>query len=119
MLLVSLVYCCYLCSFIILRLHLNVVNFDLNSCSHFFVISYFQLKPTQPWFSGILSEEDFELVNPHRAVFLRQLRDLASRKQRILKDRTLSDDQKNVQLAELALPNSADPSSGIRLEDLG
>ncbi|XP_012942946.1 E3 ubiquitin-protein ligase HECTD1 isoform X2 [Aplysia californica] len=77
------------------------------------------LKPSQPWFSGILSEEDFELVNPHRAVFLRQLRDLATRKQRILKDRTLSDDQKNVQLAELALPNPGDPNSAIRLEDLG
>ena len=77
------------------------------------------MKSTQAWFAGILSEEDFELVNPHRAVFLRQLRDLASRKQRILKDKSLTDDQKNVQLAELALPNPANLSCSVRLEDLG
>ncbi|KAK0043521.1 E3 ubiquitin-protein ligase HECTD1 isoform X5 [Biomphalaria pfeifferi] len=77
-----------------------------------------QFKSAQPWYAGILTEEDFELVNPHRAVFLQQLRDLAARKQRILKDRSLSDDQKNVQLAELALSNPGD-SSLIRLEDLG
>lgn len=75
-------------------------------------------KPTSPWFSGVLSEEDFEVIAPHRAAFLRQLRDLAARKGRILKDRSLTDDQKNVQLAELALPNPGQPSAAIRLEDL-
>ncbi|XP_071078576.1 E3 ubiquitin-protein ligase HECTD1-like isoform X2 [Haliotis cracherodii] len=72
-----------------------------------------------PWFAGILTEEDFEIVNPHRAAFLRQLRDLSAKKQRILKDKSLSEDQKNILLEELALPNPADPCMAVRLEDLG
>ncbi|RUS87649.1 hypothetical protein EGW08_004572 [Elysia chlorotica] len=79
----------------------------------------FQSKPVPAWFADILNEEDFESVNPHRASFLQQLRDLSARKQRILKDKTMSDDQKNVLLAELALPNPTDPNISIRLEDIG
>ncbi|PVD26171.1 hypothetical protein C0Q70_13840 [Pomacea canaliculata] len=71
------------------------------------------------WYSGILTEEDFELVNPHRAAFLQQLKELSARKQRILRDKTLSEDQKNIQLEQLALPNPHDPSTSVRLEDLG
>ncbi|GFO27459.1 E3 ubiquitin-protein ligase hectd1-like protein, partial [Plakobranchus ocellatus] len=78
-----------------------------------------QSKPVPAWFIDILNEEDFEAVNPHRASFLKQLRDLSARKQRILKDKTMSDDQKNVLLAELALPNPTDPNMSIRLEDIG
>ena len=72
-----------------------------------------------PWYSGILTEEDFEIVNPHRAIFLRQLRELSARKQRILRDRALSEDQKNIQLEQLALPNPQETSSCIQLEELG
>ena len=72
-----------------------------------------------PWYSGILTEEDFEIVNPHRAIFLRQLRELSARKQRILRDRALSEDQKNIQLEQLALPNPHETSSCIQLEELG
>ncbi|XP_041351620.1 E3 ubiquitin-protein ligase HECTD1-like isoform X2 [Gigantopelta aegis] len=72
-----------------------------------------------PWYTGILTEEDFELFNPHRALFLKQLKELSAKKQRILKDKTLSDDQKNILLEELALPNPLDSMSSIRLEDLG
>ena len=74
---------------------------------------------TSPWYAGILTEEDFEVFNPHRALFLKQLKELAAKKQRILKDKTLSDDQKNILLEELALPNPMDPMSSVRLEDLG
>ncbi|KAK7103616.1 E3 ubiquitin-protein ligase HECTD1-like isoform X2 [Littorina saxatilis] len=71
------------------------------------------------WYLGILTEEDFEIVNPHRAVFLRQLRELSARKQRILRDRSLSEDQKNIQLEQLALSNPHDTTSSIQLEELG
>ncbi|KAL8608279.1 hypothetical protein ACOMHN_042146 [Nucella lapillus] len=72
-----------------------------------------------PWYSGILTEDDFEVVDPHRAVFLRQLRELSARKQRILRDKGLSEDQKNIQLEQLALPSPQDASSSIQLEELG
>ncbi|KAK7477746.1 hypothetical protein BaRGS_00031034 [Batillaria attramentaria] len=78
-----------------------------------------QMRQQPAWYSGILTEDDFEVVNPHRAVFLRQLRELSARKQRILRDRSLSEDQKNIQLEQLALPNPHDPSSSIQLEELG
>ncbi|XP_076442551.1 E3 ubiquitin-protein ligase HECTD1-like isoform X4 [Babylonia areolata] len=72
-----------------------------------------------PWYSGILTEDDFEAVDPHRAVFLRQLRELSMRKQRILRDKGLSEDQKNIQLEQLALPSPQDASSSIQLDELG
>lgn len=78
-----------------------------------------QPKSQQAWFAGILNEEDFAVINPHRAAFLQQLHDLVDRKQRILKDKSLTDDQKNVLLAELALPSTEDSGVAIRLEDLG
>lgn len=72
-----------------------------------------------PWYAGILTDEDFEMVDPHRASFLKQLRELAARKQKILKDRSLSEDKKNLLLQQLALPNPGLPSAGVFLEDLG
>ncbi|BFZ12481.1 hypothetical protein BsWGS_15521 [Bradybaena similaris] len=78
-----------------------------------------QPKSQQAWFAGILNEEDFAVINPHRATFLQQLHDLVERKQRILKDKSLTDDQKNVLLAELALPSTEASGVPIRLEDLG
>ncbi|KAL5009008.1 hypothetical protein ScPMuIL_014589 [Solemya velum] len=67
---------------------------------------------TPPWYQGILKDEDFEIIDPHRAGFLRQLRDLADRKQKILKDRSLSEDRKNLLIQDLALENR------VHLEDL-
>lgn len=72
-----------------------------------------------PWYSGILSEEDLEYIDPHRSSFLKQLRELSSKKQKILKDKSMSEDQKNIALQELALPNPTIPSAGVFLEDLG
>ena len=71
-----------------------------------------------PWYAGILTEDDFGIVNPHRASFLRQLRELSSRKQRILRDRSVREDQKNIQLGQLLLPSIHDSGSSTRLEEL-
>jgi len=79
-------------------------------------------KPRQPetpaWYEGILTDEDFEMIDPHRATFLRQLKDLVNKKQRILKDRTLSPDQKNILIQQLGLQNPSEPGANYRLEDL-
>ena len=72
-----------------------------------------------PWYSGILSEEDLDFIDPHRSSFLKQLRELSAKKQKILKDKAMSEDQKNIALQELALPNPTIPSAGVFLEDLG
>ncbi|XP_052768700.1 E3 ubiquitin-protein ligase HECTD1-like isoform X1 [Mya arenaria] len=72
-----------------------------------------------PWFEGILEEEDLDSIDPHRSSFLKQLRELSARKQRILQDRSMSEDRRNVALQELALPNPTIPSAGVFLEDLG
>ena len=74
---------------------------------------------TPPWYDGILSEEDMDIIDSHKAGFLKQLRELSAKKQRILKDKALSEDQKNTKLQELALPDPKIPSAGVFLEDLG
>lgn len=79
----------------------------------------FRQPSTPPWYAGILTDEDLEIVNPHRAVFLKQLRELANRKQKIVNDKELSEDQKNLLLQELALENPSNPQMAVRLEDLG
>ncbi|XP_050406417.1 E3 ubiquitin-protein ligase HECTD1 isoform X3 [Patella vulgata] len=78
-----------------------------------------RISMTQAWYHGVLTDEDFELVDQHRATFLRQLRELAAKKQRILKDRSISEDQKNILLEELCLPGTDDHPMLVRLEDLG
>lgn len=72
-----------------------------------------------PWYEGILSEDDMDIIDPHRSGFLKQLRELAAKKQKIIKDKTMSEDQKNISLQELALPDPRIPSAGVFLEDLG
>lgn len=68
------------------------------------------------WFCGILTWEDLELIDPHRAHFLRQLQDLVDRKKMILKDKRLTEEEKKNEMQNLALDN---PSGlPIRLEDL-
>ncbi|XP_033735284.1 E3 ubiquitin-protein ligase HECTD1-like isoform X2 [Pecten maximus] len=74
---------------------------------------------TPAWYEGILNDDDFELIDPHRATFLRQLRELVSKKQRILKDKTLSPDQKNILIQQLGLQNPSVPGAIYRIEDMG
>ncbi|XP_069118347.1 E3 ubiquitin-protein ligase HECTD1-like isoform X3 [Argopecten irradians] len=74
---------------------------------------------TPAWYEGILTDDDFELIDPHRATFLRQLRELVNKKQRILKDKTLSPDQKNILIQQLGLQNPSEPGAIYRIEDIG
>ena len=66
-----------------------------------------------PWFSGLLNQSDFELVDPHRAKFLLQLQDLSERKQFILSNNLLSEAEKRMAIEELTLENPP-----VKLEDL-
>ena len=68
---------------------------------------------TAPWYAGLLNHGDFELVDPHRARFLHQLRDLVSRKQTILSNALLTEEEKNNRLQQLTLSNPP-----VKLEDL-
>ncbi|XP_075699792.1 E3 ubiquitin-protein ligase HECTD1 isoform X12 [Rhinoderma darwinii] len=85
--------------------------------------SEFILDPPKPkppaWFQGILTSEDFELVNPHRARFLRDIRELAVKRRHILSNRSLSEDEKNTQLQELMLKNPSGSGPPVSIEDLG
>lgn len=65
-------------------------------------------------FSGILTVDDLCEVDPERGKFLRELRELAARKQRIAQDNTLSLETKARQIQNLSLVSS----DGSRLEDL-
>ena len=68
-----------------------------------------------PWYAGLLTQDDFELVDPHRACFLRQLRDLSGCRNEILSDPRLDDDEKKRRLDQLTL----DDTSSASLDDLG
>lgn len=72
-----------------------------------------------PWYEGILSEDDLDIIDPNRSRFLKQLRELSAKKQKIMKDKTLSEDRRNIKLQDLALPDPRVPSAGVFLEDLG
>lgn len=72
-----------------------------------------------PWYEGILSEDDLDIIDPNRSRFLKQLRELSAKKQKIMKDKTLSEDKRNIKLQDLALPDPRVPSAGVFLEDLG
>ncbi|XP_046664774.1 E3 ubiquitin-protein ligase HECTD1 isoform X3 [Homalodisca vitripennis] len=72
------------------------------------------IEETKPWFSGILTVEDLYEVDPERGRFLRELRELVARKQRIVQDNTLSPETKARQIQNLSLVSS----DGSRLEDL-
>ena len=67
-----------------------------------------------PWYAGLLTQDDFILVDPVRAKFLQQLYDLSARKMALLADKELSAEERNNRLQELTLD---DPT--VRVEDLG
>ena len=69
---------------------------------------------TPSWYAGLLTQEDFELVDSHRAKFLRQLRELTNRKQQITCDASLSDEEKHNRVQRLTLD-----SPPCRLDELG
>lgn len=66
-----------------------------------------------PWYAGLLTHEDFELVDPHRARFMRHLRDLSARKAALMARSELTEEEKHNSLQQLTLDNPP-----VRLEDL-
>ncbi|XP_054433888.1 E3 ubiquitin-protein ligase HECTD1 isoform X5 [Pteronotus mesoamericanus] len=96
---------------------LSVGSFEEDSKSEFILDPP---KPKPPaWFNGILTWEDFELVNPHRARFLKEIKDLAIKRRHILSNKSLSEDEKNTKLQELVLKNPSGSGPPLSIEDLG
>ncbi|XP_045441164.1 E3 ubiquitin-protein ligase HECTD1 isoform X9 [Pipistrellus kuhlii] len=96
---------------------LSVGSFEEDSKSEFILDPP---KPKPPaWFNGILTWEDFELVNPHRARFLKEIKDLAIKRRQILSNKALSEDEKNTKLQELVLKNPSGSGPPLSIEDLG
>ncbi|XP_036397796.1 E3 ubiquitin-protein ligase HECTD1 isoform X3 [Megalops cyprinoides] len=92
-------------------------SFDEDSKSEFILDPP---KPKPPaWYHGILTWEDFELVNPHRAKFLKELKELAVKRRQILSNKSLSEDEKNTRLQGLMLKNPTGSGPPLSLEDLG
>ncbi|XP_047650424.1 E3 ubiquitin-protein ligase HECTD1 isoform X5 [Phacochoerus africanus] len=96
---------------------LSVGSFEEDSKSEFILDPP---KPKPPaWFNGILTWEDFELVNPHRARFLKEIKELAIKRRQILSNKGLSEDEKNTKLQELVLKNPSGSGPPLSIEDLG
>ncbi|XP_072478608.1 E3 ubiquitin-protein ligase HECTD1 isoform X6 [Notamacropus eugenii] len=96
---------------------LSVGSFEEDSKSEFILDPP---KPKPPaWFNGILTWEDFELVNPHRARFLKEIKDLAVKRRQILGNKSLSEDEKNTRLQDLMLKNPSGSGPPLSIEDLG
>ncbi|KAF7704192.1 hypothetical protein HF521_021264 [Silurus meridionalis] len=94
-----------------------ISSFDEDSKSEFILDPP---KPKPPaWFYGILTWEDFELVNPHRARFLKELKELAVKRRQILGNKGLSEDEKNTRLQCLMLKNPVGSGPPLCVEDLG
>lgn len=92
-------------------------SFDEDSKSEFILDPP---KPKPPaWYHGILTWEDFELVNPHRARFLKELKELAVKRRQILGNKSLSEDEKNTRLQGLMLKNPVGSGPPLSVEDLG
>nr|CAI5854600.1 unnamed protein product [Callosobruchus analis] len=69
----------------------------------------------RPWYHGILGEEDLHEIDPIRAAFLSQLRDLIRQKHKIAQDHQLSAEARSHQIQNLCLSHSSGP---VLLEDL-
>ncbi|KAM6973602.1 E3 ubiquitin-protein ligase HECTD1 isoform 3-T3 [Aplochiton taeniatus] len=95
----------------------SVGSFDEDSKSEFILDPP---KPKPPaWYHGILTWEDFELVNPHRARFLKEVKELAVKRRQILGNKSLSEDEKNTRLQDLMLRNPMGSGPPLCIEDLG
>ncbi|XP_077476679.1 E3 ubiquitin-protein ligase HECTD1 isoform X1 [Stigmatopora argus] len=95
----------------------SVGSFDEDSKSEFIMDPP---KPKPPaWYHGILTWDDFQLVNPHRASFLKEVKELAVKRRQILSSKFLSEDEKNTRLQELTLRNPLGSGPPLAIEDLG
>ncbi|XP_021440876.2 E3 ubiquitin-protein ligase HECTD1 isoform X3 [Oncorhynchus mykiss] len=95
----------------------SVGSFDEDSKSEFI------LNPPKPkppaWYHGILTWEDFERVNSHRAKFLKEMKELAVKRRLILGNNSQSEDEKNTRLQDLMLKNPLGSGPPLSVEDLG
>ncbi|XP_030767252.1 E3 ubiquitin-protein ligase Ufd4 isoform X3 [Sitophilus oryzae] len=73
------------------------------------------IEEKKPWYSSILNEEDLYEIDPVRATFLKQIRELVKQKQKIMQDHTLSPETKSHQIQNLSLQHTSGP---VSLEDL-
>ena len=74
--------------------------------------------PTTPcWFAGILDDSDMNVVDPHRATFLKQLQELVARKNDIVMDDLLSANEKKAKISRLKLKTTHGVECSI--DDLG
>lgn len=95
----------------------SVGSFDEDSKSEFIMDPP---KPKPPaWYHGILTWDDFQLVNPHRASFLKEVKELAVKRRQILSSKSLSEDEKNTRLQDLMLRNPMGSGPPLSIEDLG
>uniref|UniRef100_A0A8P4G9R2 E3 ubiquitin-protein ligase n=1 Tax=Dicentrarchus labrax TaxID=13489 RepID=A0A8P4G9R2_DICLA len=95
----------------------SVGSFDEDSKSEFIMDPP---KPKPPaWYHGILTWDDFQLVNPHRASFLKEVKELAVKRRQILASKSLSEDEKNTRLQDLMLRNPLGSGPPLSVEDLG
>ncbi|CAI5697222.1 unnamed protein product [Oreochromis niloticus] len=95
----------------------SVGSFDEDSKSEFIMDPP---KPKPPaWYHGILTWDDFQLINPHRASFLKEVKDLAVKRRQILASKSLSEDEKNTRLQDLMLKNPLGSGPPLSVEDLG
>ncbi|XP_061531372.1 E3 ubiquitin-protein ligase HECTD1 isoform X2 [Phycodurus eques] len=95
----------------------SVGSLDDNSKSEFIMDPP---KPKPPaWYHGILTWDDFQLVNPHRASFLKEVKELAVKRRQILSSKVLSEDEKNTRLQDLMLRNPLGSGPPLSIEDLG
>ncbi|XP_037550875.1 E3 ubiquitin-protein ligase HECTD1 isoform X2 [Nematolebias whitei] len=95
----------------------SVGSFDEDSKSEF-IMDPPKRKPPA-WYHGILTWDDFQLVNPHRVGFLKEVKELALKRRQILSSKTLSEDEKNTRLQDLMLRNPLGSGPPLSIEDLG
>uniref|UniRef100_A0A1A8ELT5 E3 ubiquitin-protein ligase n=1 Tax=Nothobranchius korthausae TaxID=1143690 RepID=A0A1A8ELT5_9TELE len=95
----------------------SVGSFDEDSKSEFIMDPPKRKAPA--WYHGILTWDDFQLVNPHRASFLKEVKELASKRRQILSSKSLSEDEKNTRLQDLMLRNPLGSGPPLSIEDLG
>ncbi|CAG9766512.1 unnamed protein product [Ceutorhynchus assimilis] len=73
------------------------------------------MEEKKPWYSNILNEDDLYDIDPVRATFLKQIRELVKQKHKIMQDHSLSPEAKTHQIQNLSLNH---PSGPVSLSDL-
>lgn len=73
------------------------------------------IEEKRPWYYNILGEEDLYDIDPIRAHFLKQIRELIKQKQKIYQDHLLDSEDRQHQIQNLCLNHSSGP---VLLEDL-